>query len=111
MENSGNMNFNGRMAIDFNGIADRLSLLSLAFNLKEKELAERAGVSETSWSNYRSHAKGSESIPNHAAVSLRDSLGISTDWILTGDLTSIRDDAIRQKIIAAQRKLSPRRRA
>jgi hypothetical protein len=111
MENSGNMNFYAVVQYDRNDIIDRLDLLAVAFGLKQAQLAEYAGVSTTSWSNYRSRAEGKETLPWYAAVNLRDSLNITTDWLYAGDLSSIRNDEVRRKIIMAQRRLSPRRRA
>lgn len=85
-------------------IVFRLRLLPEVLSKKVGEIAKAAGVEPSTWSNYIAEPKVSKNvIPWEVASELKDAFGLTLDWIYCGDRPSIKDEALRLKIIQAER--------
>lgn len=83
---------------EFEEQAERLRLAQSALGLTAKEFAERAGLSKTQMSNWQS---GQIRISLDGAIALRETYGLSIDFILFGNM-----DALPNKLATAIRSIS-----
>jgi len=108
------MKFDVGMADDRADVVFRLTLLPKVLGKNKTSIAKSVGVSPSAWSNYINPdptPDNKTTIPWETATELKELYGLTLDWIYCGDLTSVRDQELRDKIRAAERAAKPRKRA
>lgn len=80
-------------------IAERIRLYRQQKELSQSELAERSGVNNKSLSRYE---LGTSIPPADALKSIADALGVSTDALLSDNITSIKDKELFKKFEVIQ---------
>lgn len=83
---TGTMAKTDKIDTPFADIAARLHAAQAALGLSQKEFAERAGISEQQMSNYKS---GVYRISLDSAIKLRETWGLSMDFIYFGILDAL----------------------
>lgn len=83
------------------GIARRLKLLRLGYDLSQEEFGSLIGVGGTAISNYEATGRGFSA---YYMIRLRDALNAPIEWLIAGDVTRITDD-LRQRLAKAETKL------
>lgn len=73
------------------GISDRLKLVVDALGLSIREASDKSGIAYRSWQNYLSGLRD----PNAEALqAMSTRLGVSVDWLLTGDGPMLRNGSV-----------------
>lgn len=85
-------------------VSDRLRLALDSLGLKITEAADRSGIPYRSWQNYLSGAREPSA---EALASISTRLGVSADWVLTGQGSMRRE----HREVQASEQVSPRERA
>ena len=67
-------------------IAIRLSNIRRAFEMEKSEIADRAGISRTSWSRFE---QGQRAIPFNDAAKLVRHFGVTLDYIYLGSYNGL----------------------
>lgn len=100
MDISTNLKFHDDM-IDRDAIVRRLNLLPSVLGKRHGEIAELIGCTPGDWSNWRSPT-GTVAIQAEAALELYRVFDISMDWVYGGELSQIRNQTLRERIVMAE---------
>jgi hypothetical protein len=86
---------------DREAVATRLRALQHVLGLSDEEMGLAAGVSRQVWANYTSrHLRHSRLIGLQAMRKLKDTFGVTSEWVFLGDASTIQPD-LRLKLIEA----------
>lgn len=67
-------------------VGKRLAQTTAALRLRDNEMAQRAGVSKSTWSNY---VNGLRPLDIDAAIKLCERTKVTLDWLYRGDISGV----------------------
>lgn len=84
---------NGSMARSLEDLADRLRLIESALGMRAVDICKETGIAPNAWSQYK-NPKKKRPITLEAAYKLKDTYGITLEYIFDGDRARLPADIV-----------------